>query len=225
MTCHEVRQLLGVHVLGRTGPAEQALVETHVAVCRECREELAGLQGLPALLDLVRPSELDSEAEPVPVQTSPVQTSPDQLRRLLTAAAATRARRRWLSVVAAALLLVVAGVGGIVASNRMGAPAAPPAAVATWSATQHGSAVQAKVTLAPRPAGTAIALTLSGVPAGTRCSLVVTASDGSATSAASWEADYAGTAAVTGFTATPVAAISHVAIVTSDGRTLATLAP
>jgi predicted anti-sigma-YlaC factor YlaD len=220
MTCHEVRLLLGVHALGRTDPAEQTLVEAHVASCRECREELVGLQGLPALLDLARPRELAPDEQQVQAQTSP-----DQLRRLLAAAAKTRARRRWVSMVAAALLLVVAGVGGIVASERSGAPAPPPAAVATWSATQHVSGLQADVTLSPRSAGTAIGLTLSGVPAGTRCSLVVTASDGSTDSAASWEADYAGTATVTGFTATPVAGISHLAIVASDGRTLATLAP
>jgi predicted anti-sigma-YlaC factor YlaD len=220
MSCHEVRMLLGVHALGRTDPAERTLVEGHVASCRECREELTGLQGLPALLDLARRRELAPDEQPVPVQTSP-----DQLRRLLTAAARTHARRRWVSVVAAALLLGIAGVGGIVASERSGAPAPPPAAVATWSATQHASGLQADVTLAPRPAGTAIGLTLSGVPAGTQCSLIVMASDGSTTSAASWEADYEGTATVTGFTATPVAGISHLAIVTSDGRTLATLAP
>lgn len=220
MTCHEVRLLLGVHVLGRTDPAERGLVEAHVAGCRLCREELAGLQGLPALLDLAQPAELAPDEARLPVQTSP-----DQLRRLLSAAARTRARRRWAGVVAAALLLVAAGAGGLVVANRSEAPAPPPAAVATWSATQHASGLQAKVTLTPRPAGTAIGLTLSGVPAGTRCSLVVTAADGSATSAASWEADYAGTATVTGFTATPVAGISHLAIVTADGRNLATLTP
>lgn len=220
MTCHEVRMLLGVHVLGRTDAAERALVESHVADCRECREELAGLQGLPAMLDLVQPRELAPERVPVPVQTSP-----DQLRRLLAAAARTRARRRWAGVVAAALLLLAAGTGGLVAANRSGTAPPPPAAVATWSATQHASGLQAQVTLSPRPAGTAIGLTLGGVPAGTRCSLVVTASDGSTTSAASWEADYAGNATVTGFTATPVAGITHLSIITADGRTLATLAP
>jgi predicted anti-sigma-YlaC factor YlaD len=224
MTCHEVRLLLGVHALGKSDPDERALVEAHVASCRDCREELAGLEGLPALLDLTRPRELAPE-EGWSVPSVPVQTSPDQLRRLLAAAARTHTRRRWTNMVAAALLLVLAGVGGIVASNRGEAPAPPPAAVATWSATQHSTGVQAKVTLSPRPAGTAIGLTLSGVPAGTRCSLVVTDSDGSATSAASWQADYAGTATVTGFTATPVAGISRLAIVTTDGHTLATLAP
>lgn len=220
MTCHEVRMLLGVHVLGRTDPDERKLVEAHVAECRECQEELAGLQGLPALLDLAQPRELRLEEPRVPIQTSP-----DQLRRLLSAAARTRARRRWAGVVAAALLLVAAGVGGLVAANQSATPEAPPAAVATWSATPQASGLQAKVTLSPRPAGTAIGLTLSGVPAGTRCILVVTASDGSTTSAASWEADYAGSATVTGFTATPIAGISHLAIVTGSGRTLATLTP
>jgi len=50
MDCSEARLSLGVYVLGAIDPAERALVDSHLAGCRECRDELAGLAGLPALL-------------------------------------------------------------------------------------------------------------------------------------------------------------------------------
>jgi hypothetical protein len=50
MDCSEARLSLGVYVLGAIDPAERALVDSHLAGCRDCRDELAGLAGLPALL-------------------------------------------------------------------------------------------------------------------------------------------------------------------------------
>jgi Putative zinc-finger len=232
MTCHEVRPLLGVYVLGKADPHDRAVVEQHVTGCARCREELAELEGLPTLLALVPPAEasrrpgMPSGAATHETSREPVQTTPDQLRRLLAAAAETRSRRRRVTLSAAAgLLVLVAGLGGLAVATRQPAAPTPPVAVATWVATDSSTGTNARVELAPRPSGTAIDLTLSGVPAGTRCSLVVTDVDGAATNAASWEADYAGTATVSGFTATPVGRISRLAIVTSTGRTLATITP
>src|SRR6266566_313369 len=48
--CREIKQALGVYVLGAIDPAERAQVEEHLATCADCREELASLAGLPALL-------------------------------------------------------------------------------------------------------------------------------------------------------------------------------
>ncbi len=48
---------LGVYVLGAIDPAERALVDAHLATCRDCRDELAGLAGLPALLARVSTEE------------------------------------------------------------------------------------------------------------------------------------------------------------------------
>ena len=41
---------LGVYVLGAIAPADRAVVSRHPASCPRCREEVAGLTGLPALL-------------------------------------------------------------------------------------------------------------------------------------------------------------------------------
>jgi hypothetical protein len=57
MDCGEARISLGVYVLGAIEPAERALVDSHLATCRDCRDELAGLAGLPALLARVSTEE------------------------------------------------------------------------------------------------------------------------------------------------------------------------
>jgi hypothetical protein len=56
--CADTRQALGVYVLGAIDPAERALVDAHVIGCSECRAELAGLAGLPALLSRVGADEI-----------------------------------------------------------------------------------------------------------------------------------------------------------------------
>src|SRR6202007_254957 len=56
--CTDARLSLGVYVLGAIDPAERALVDTHLVTCQDCRDELAGLAGLPALLARVNPDEI-----------------------------------------------------------------------------------------------------------------------------------------------------------------------
>jgi hypothetical protein len=73
MDCSEVRLSLGVYVLGAIDPAERALVDGHLATCRDCRDELAGLAGLPALLARVGTEEAIalSADEPAPLDLLP----------------------------------------------------------------------------------------------------------------------------------------------------------
>lgn len=63
MECGEARISLGVYVLGAIDPAERALVDAHLVTCRDCRDELAGLAGLPALLARVSAEEAIALAE------------------------------------------------------------------------------------------------------------------------------------------------------------------
>lgn len=233
MTCHDVHPLLGVYVLGRADPSDRATVEQHLPTCARCREELAELEALPALLAKVTLAEAARPHDPRR-QPAPVTPSPDLLSRLLTAAADTRARRRRrVSLLAAAAVIVTAGVGAPIALRTFTTERPPEVATApalpgpqsSWSAADATSGTHATVRLTPQPAGTALDLTLSGVPAGTRCTLVVSPVDGAPTPAASWQADYAGEATVTGFTATPLSQITHLRIVTAQGRTLLTITP
>ena len=61
--CPEARVSLGVYVLGAIDPADRALVDAHLTTCRDCRDELAGLAGLPALLSRVSAEEAFALAE------------------------------------------------------------------------------------------------------------------------------------------------------------------
>ena len=68
--CVEARPSLGVYVLGAIDPAERGLVDAHLTTCRDCRDELAGLAGLPALLARVNPDEISRiRADEVSEQT------------------------------------------------------------------------------------------------------------------------------------------------------------
>ena len=51
--CAQIRPELGVYVLGAISPADRARVSRHLASCPRCRDEVAGLAGLPALLGKV----------------------------------------------------------------------------------------------------------------------------------------------------------------------------
>ena len=48
--CAAFRGELGVYILGTIAPADRAKVVQHLASCRQCRDEVAGLAALPALI-------------------------------------------------------------------------------------------------------------------------------------------------------------------------------
>ena len=64
--CADVRQALGVYVVRAIDPAERVLVDQHLAVCPECRAELAGLVRLPALLSRITLEEAERTSMLVP---------------------------------------------------------------------------------------------------------------------------------------------------------------
>lgn len=56
--CGDIREPVGVYVLGAIGPAERAAMDGHLAGCAGCREELAGQVGLPGRLASVPVSDV-----------------------------------------------------------------------------------------------------------------------------------------------------------------------
>ena len=58
MICPETAPALGAYVLGALSPAERQQFEQHLASCPICTAELAEFAGLPAVLDRVRPEDL-----------------------------------------------------------------------------------------------------------------------------------------------------------------------
>ena len=109
--CRDIRQALGIYVVGAIDPAERAVVDIHLGTCPDCREELAGLAGLPALLGRVPASEAerlilhsDDSHDPQPPA--------ELLDSLLKRVAERRASRRWSGILAAAAAIIIAVAGG-----------------------------------------------------------------------------------------------------------------
>jgi anti-sigma factor RsiW len=199
MDCAEARVSLGVYVLGAIDPAERAQVDSHLASCRDCRDELAGLAGLPALLARVGAEEAIALAEtdgPPPAEDEEQAPPRELLGTVLDLTAARRKRRRWreagLSVAAA--LIIAAGVfGGLHLSSSSGAGQSG-LAVGTPSGpweTRTGQAADMTATVMYRPMGwgTQLAAKVTGIPVGTMCQMWVVEPDGSRMLAGSWVVD------------------------------------
>ena len=217
--CPEARVSLGVYVLGAIEPADRALVDAHLTTCRDCRDELAGLAGLPALLSRVSTEEAFALAgvggSPASGRAGDDEAPPELLASVIDLTAARRRRRRWRDAVlgVAAALIIAAGVfGGL----RIGSgTAAPPAAAGVnypgqpngpWrTVTTSAGGMSASVSYRPMGWGTQLAVKVSGIPVDTSCQLWVIGAGGSRTLAGGWVTDnregsvwYPGSAGVPG---------------------------
>lgn len=203
MDCAETRLSLGVYVLGAIDPAERALVEAHLATCRDCRDELAGLAGLPALLARVSAEEAfalaadepfrDGPAGPVPSRSS--EPPRELLATVLDLTAARQRRRRWWSAslsVAAALIIAVGVFGGLrLASPQSGNNPLSVGTSGKWdSVTGSLSGMTATVMYRQVGWGTQLDAKVTGIPVGTTCQLWVVDHAGHRMLAGSWLTDY-----------------------------------
>lgn len=209
MDCPDARISLGVYVLGAIEPAERALVDAHLATCRECRDELAGLAGLPALLARVSTEEaiaLASSDEPGPAGLDEVAAAEPPRELLATVLDLTAARRRRRRVrdatlgVAAALIIAAGVFGGL----RLGSSPAQPASAQGQSALPVGQpngpmqtvtgtsgGMTATVSYTSMGWGTQLDAKVSGIPVGTNCQLWVVDSAGNRVLAGNWVTDNA----------------------------------
>jgi Putative zinc-finger len=184
--CGEIRYALGVYVVGAIDPAERAVVDAHLSHCPDCREELAGLAGLPALLGRV-PKE---DAERLALGTEKLEEPPAELLDSLLAQITSRRRaRRWRGIAAAAAAAVIAVGGGIVGGVVMAhnhSTSSTHYELATGSdAATH---VTAAVYYGPEPngSGTAMRVEVSGIKNGTQCVFWVTNASGQHLIAGTW---------------------------------------
>jgi anti-sigma-K factor RskA len=203
--CQHIRQLLGVYVLGAIDPAERAQVDAHLAGCAECREELAALAGLPALLGRVpfgeaaRIAGVDSAglpggepgAGPLAAGGEPdgVVVLDSLMDRMAQDRLAERRRmNRWRGVLAAAAVaLIAAGAAlGIAHTNGGGRPAVAGPHWQTVQVTDAGTHARVVVKYAAMPWGTSLDTEVYGIPAGTNCEFWVIGSDGQKWQAGSW---------------------------------------
>jgi predicted anti-sigma-YlaC factor YlaD len=182
-TCRELRQLLGVYVVGAIDPAERAQLDEHLSTCAACRDELAGLAGLPAMLSRVPEEDVARLGRTVISLPEHHEPSPELLDSLLRRVAARRRTRMWrgAAAVAAAALVAAGGTAaGLVAS---GSPAGT-----TWNAASGmnpATHVSALVHYAKTSTGTQMQVRVRGIATGTNCQFFVVTRNGKAW-AASW---------------------------------------
>jgi hypothetical protein len=190
--CGEIRQAVGVYLLGAIGPADRSAVSSHLAGCADCREVLARLAGLPGLLGHVPTADAIRLATDEADRAGGNEVPPDgPLRSLLAQVARLRRHHRWRRLAVTAAVVVIAA-GGAVAGSRVLYPPVerPAAAVLPWATTIHASnprtGAGATVRYASQRWGLAMDAQVSGIPAGTTCELQVIGAQGRVSAAGGW---------------------------------------
>lgn len=210
------------YVLGSLSAAERREFESHLAHCPACREAVADLSGVPALLSQLSRDEVAAMNDPAAQSLAATpEMSPELLTSLLAKVSWRRRRTRivtWVASSAAAVVLafgVFVGVQGYSSSSsqQVAASAEPMAQVGTTLLTSS-------VELSSQHWGTSINL---------RCvclaplnahhdtlAMVVVGRDGSQTRLATWVAVPGHTATPAGSISTPVDQIAAVQVVAAD---------
>ena len=197
MSCERAPSFLGAYVLGALEPDEQRAAEQHLADCPACAAELTTFRGLTAQLDRV-PAE---EVTAVPVTPSP------ELFGRVAAEVRRPKRRRALAVAAAGVVLF--GAGATWAAVRE--------AGQTHSATADG--VRMSVVAQEREEGSALDVTVAGLPAKVHCTLVVVDDDGDRHEVSDWTT-YGGDVSYRMWTEVPPHEVADVRLLGSDGDEL-----
>jgi hypothetical protein len=230
--CTDARTSLGVYVLGAIDPAERALVDAHLLTCQDCRDELAGLAGLPALLARVNQDEISRITSEDTVRAVTDDRPPGELiGTVLDLAAARRRRTRWRFAAAAAAVVAIAGglFGGLSSITTTRTVAIPVSPGGThWETVEATSAVtgaSASVAYSHELWGDAFEVLVDHIPVGTTCQLWVVHPSGTRTQVAAWTTAgdegsvwYAGSMPIT---AEPISSFQ----ITADKKVLLTARP
>jgi hypothetical protein len=220
------------YVLGSLSASERHEYEAHLSGCRPCREAVAEISGMPALLSQLDHDEVAAidDGNDGTSPTPPLR--PELLTSLLAKAQWRRRRRRlatWTLTTAAAAVIVVVGVFIALRSNPGMSTPTPPQADSAVAMTQvTPSAFTATVSVESQQAGTAIDMWCvygewpAGVrheedeDAGDKLAMVVVGRDGSQHKVATWVAHDGTTATPHGHTSMPVEQIAAVRVVSAD---------
>jgi anti-sigma-K factor RskA len=169
VSCREIRYLLGVYVVGAIDPAERSIVDDHLTGCQTCRDELAGLAGLPAMLSRVPAADVERLNLAPGVLDDDLPPSGDVVNSLLRRVSLRRRNRLWRGAITVAAAVAVAAAGAT-AAVELARPTAQPARADVASAMSSSTGVAALVDYAATPwGGTVMRVEVSGVQAGTTC--------------------------------------------------------
>ena len=211
------------YVLGSLSAVDRREFEAHMATCPACREAVAELSGVPALLSQLNRDEVAAIGESGPSEplSGTPALSPELLPSLLAKVRWRRRRTRVTTWVASSAAAVVLGIGVLVGvqahystpPQQLTASAQPMSQIATTMLTstvslssQHwGTSINLKcVCLAPLYAHH------------DTLAMVVVGRDGSQTRLATWVAEPGHTAMPAASISTPVDQIAAVQVVSAD---------
>jgi len=175
------RQELGAYVLGALAPADRSVLDQHLVSCRRCREELAALAGLPALLGRVPLADAVLLcSEPAAENDMGAAALEQSLALMLGRVARARRHRSWLTAGAAVLIAAMAAALSLQAwpqAAPLSAPSSGPRA-ATAAGFSPVTRVAAMVRYSARVWGTQLEIHVAGIPAGTSCQFWVISAAG-----------------------------------------------
>lgn len=184
--CAQILRELGVYVLGAITPADRAMVIRHLASCSRCREEVAWLAEVPALLRKVPISDVMQ----LPGDRPRDHSGPPEalLDGLIGRVAAVRRRRRWSLAVAAAVLVTAATAGWALHLQPAAQPHRAAASLGAAAAGGFNAATGARVAVryTPQPWGTEVQASVSGIRPGTACQIWATTTSGQRAIAGGW---------------------------------------
>lgn len=179
--CRDVRVLLGVYIVGAISAEDRRTVDDHLPGCAGCREELAELAGIPAMLGRIAPAEAEriSLADATQQPGSPAGEQVDSLVRKVAAARTGRRRRAMLALAASAAVLAGGAAATVALLPR-------PAQAEQVTASNRVDGVTALVVYSPVSWGTAMRIRVGGIPVGTTCRFWVISDTGARTLAGTW---------------------------------------
>ncbi|MFD8013573.1 anti-sigma factor family protein [Streptomyces sp. NPDC058955] len=223
-------ELLGAYVLGALDEQEVRTVDEHVASCQRCRAELEELRDMESAL---------GEVPPEAFLDGPPEGGDLLLQRTLRQVRGERAaqavrRRAFLTVAATVAAAAVLGGGVLIGQNTgdripeaappaptatAGVPTAPPVSSKVFEGrgAQSGSEMRLRVT--PAVEWIRLNASVTGIPTGERCRMVVVTKSGAREIAGSWRvADKEKGSNIDGSAAVPMDDVAEIVIENDQGK-------
>jgi len=211
------------YVLGSLSASDRREFESHMAGCPACREAVADLSGVPALLSQLDRSEvaaMNESGHPGSLPATP-EISPQLLPSLMATVRFRRRRARVATWVASSAAAVVLGIGVLVGVEGHSSTPAQQLTASSQPMAQVGTTLlTSTVQLSSQHWGTSINLKCVCLAPLTAhhdtLAMVVVGRDGSETRLATWTADPGHTATPAGSISTPADQIAAVQVVSAD---------
>ena len=212
------------YVLGSLSASDRREFEGHMAGCPACRQAVADLSGVPALLSRLDHAEvaaIDESGRTAESLSTTPEMSPELLPSLLATVRWRRRRTRVATWVASSAAAAVLGIGVLVGVQGYTSTPAHQVATASQPMAQVGTTLlTSTVQLSSQHWGTSVNLKcVCLAPLNAHhdtLAMVVVGRDGSQTRLATWVAEPGHTATPAGSISTPVDQIAAVQVVSAD---------